>query len=152
MRWVVMLIVGMSAHSAQAKWAVSADTGAALVMPTGLEGQTETVGPNLGVNLGYHRAILCALTWALCSGSRAPADIRPGGFQAIRPAVAFVFGGGIYGKASIPLTLSGQSNLGLLVGGGHGSSCSVFWAVLSRRTQAMRAPQAGSCPWRCAPA
>ena len=48
------------------------------------------------------------------------ADIRPGGFQAIRPAVkAFVFGGGIYGKASIPLTLSGQSNLGLLVGGGY---------------------------------
>lgn len=121
MRWVVMLIVGMSAHSAQAKWAVSADTGAALVMPTGLEGQTETVGPNLGINLGYQLGNSLRFDVGAVLGQQGSgADIRPGGFQAIRPAVkAFVFGGGIYGKASIPLTLSGQSNLGLLVGGGY---------------------------------
>ena len=78
MRWVVMLIVGMSAHSAQAKWAVSADTGAALVMPTGLEGQTETVGPNLGVNLGYQLGNSLRFDVARCSGSRLRRGHPPG--------------------------------------------------------------------------
>ena len=53
MRWMIPLGVLILAVPAQAKWSLSVDSGAAIVMPTGLEGESETVGPNLGVNLGY---------------------------------------------------------------------------------------------------
>ena len=46
--------------------------------------------------------------------------MRPGGFQGLRPAAKlFLLGGSIYGKASLPISLSGGSKLGLLVGGGY---------------------------------
>ena len=81
MRWVVMLIVGMGAHSAQAKWAVSADTGAALVMPTGLEEQTETVA-ELDVNLGYQLGNSLRFDVGAVLGRQGSgADIRREGFR-----------------------------------------------------------------------
>ena len=121
MRWMIPLVVLMVAMPAQAKWAFSADTGAAMVMPTGLEGQTETVGPNLGVNLGYQMGNSLRLDLGAVLGQQGSgSDIRPNGFQALRPAAKlFIFGGSLYGKASLPITLSGDTKLGLLVGGGY---------------------------------
>ena len=121
MRWMIPLCVLMIAVPVQAKWAFSADTGAAMVMPTGLEGQTETVGPNLGVNLGYQMGNSLRLDLGAVLGQEGSgSDIRPNGFQALRPAAKlFIFGGSLYGKASLPITLSGDTALGLLVGGGY---------------------------------
>lgn len=121
MRLMIPLFVVMMAVPALAKWSLSADTGAAMVMPTGLEGQTETVGPNLGVNLGYQMGNSLRLDLGAVLGQQGSGtDIRPGGFQGLRPAAKlFIFGGSLYGKASLPITLSGDSKLGILVGGGY---------------------------------
>ena len=121
MRLMIPLVVVILAVPAQAKWSLSADTGAAMVMPTGLEGQTETVGPNLGVNLGYQMGNSLRLDLGAVLGQQGSGrDMRPGGFQGLRPAAKlFIFGGSLYGKASLPMTLSGDSKLGILVGGGY---------------------------------
>ena len=121
MRYFIPLLTVLLALPAQAKWSLSVDTGAAIVMPTGLEGETETVGPNLGLNLGYQMGNSLRLDLGAVLGQEGSgADLRPGGFQALRPAAKiFVFGGSIYGKASMPITLDGDSKLGVLVGGGY---------------------------------
>ena len=121
MRYFLPLLMVLIAVPAQAKWSLSADTGAAIVMPTGLEGETETVGPNLGLSLGYQMGNSLRLDLGAVLGQQGSgADMRPSCFQALRPAAKlFIFGGSIYGKASLPITLEGDSKLGLLVGGGY---------------------------------
>jgi hypothetical protein len=121
MRVIILCLTLLLTFPAQAKWAFSADSGAAYVMPTGLEGESKVVGPNLTLNLGYQlgdsmRFDLGAVLGQEGSGS----DSRPGGFQGLRPAAKlFIFGGSLYGKASIPVSVGGSSTLGLLVGGGY---------------------------------
>ena len=120
MRWMFPLCVLMIAVPAQAKWAFSADTGAAMVMPTGLEGNG-----NRWTQFGRQPRLSNGQLLRLDLGAVLvdSADIRPNGFQALRPAAKlFIFGGSLYGKTSLPITLSGDTKLGLLVGGGYGQT------------------------------
>lgn len=121
MRVIVLCLTLLLTFPAQANWAFSADTGAAFVMPTGLEGESEVVGPNLTLNLGYQLGDSLRFDMGAVLGQEGSGrDSRPGGFQGLRPAAkVFVFGGSLYGKASIPVSLGGSSKLGLLVGGGY---------------------------------
>ena len=121
MRLILPFFALLLSLPAQASWALSIDTGAAMVMPTGLEGETENVGPNLNVNVGYQMGNSLRLDLGAVLGQKGELpDVRPGGFQGLRPAAKlFLLGGSIYGKASLPISLSGGSKLGLLVGGGY---------------------------------
>ena len=121
MRLILPLFALLLSLPAHASWALSVDTGAAMVMPTGLEGETENVGPNLNVNVGYQMGNSLRLDLGAVLGQEGTGkDLRPKGFQGLRPAVKlFLLGGSIYGKGSLPISLSGGSKLGLLVGGGY---------------------------------
>ena len=118
MKSALFALIALVGAPGVAGFAVSVDSGAALVMPTGLEGQTETVGPNMTLNLGYQMKDFLRLDLGAVVG--AASDARSAGFQGLRPAAKlFPFAGSLYGKASLPLSLSGGTKLGLLVGGGY---------------------------------
>ena len=121
MRIILSLTSLLFALPAQAGWALSVDTGAAMVMSTELAGGTENVGPNLNVNVGYQMGNSLRLDLGAVLGQEGTGkDMRPAGFHGLRPAAKlFLLGGSIYGKASLPINLSGDSELGLLVGGGY---------------------------------
>jgi hypothetical protein len=111
----------LSAAPAAAKWGLTADVGAAYVMPTGIEGTPYTVGPNLNLGIGvqYKNAVRFELAATLgVSGSGESA--RPDGLQGLRPsAKLFPFGGAMYGRAGLPIFLNDTKSLGVLVGGGY---------------------------------
>jgi hypothetical protein len=123
MRLILPLFTILLSLPAQAGLAFSIDTGAAMVMPTGLEGKSENVGPNLNVNIGYQMGNSLRLDLGAVLGQEETIGtelLRPGGFQGLRPAAKlFLLGGSIYAKASLPVSLSGDSKLGLMVGGGY---------------------------------
>jgi hypothetical protein len=117
----LVVLTALAAAPASAKWAVSADAGAAYVMPTGIEGTPYTVGPNLNLGIGYQMKDALRLEIAIALGvSGEGSEARPKGLQGLRPsAKLFPFGGSMYGRASLPIYLNGSKSLGVLVGGGY---------------------------------
>ena len=101
--------------AAEAKISLALDSGAAYVMPTGVEGESRVVGPDLSFNIGDQVKDFLRLSVGVGVDPAAPQKLL-----SLRPAARlFPFGGSLYGQANIPVTPGGGSQLGLMVGGGY---------------------------------